>query len=1524
MTADDEDTTAERLKRPITDAHPTLYIETRKAHAAASVDLYCLLFNAQGELIDHVPINGSLRDGSIVQAPRNQHGYHQKMVISLAKVHLGVDVIGIILSHSHDVVFDPHKVLDDCVVHCSLLSSDTSDAFVDFSATGSDVVCVGTHSASTSSRILVQNAFVVAKIYRDNRQRHTWLLDPINEAVQCSSHCLVGLTRALQLFLLDIIPDIDIPNVTSLKTIRGICSTLTSTEFLELEALFPKNGSGVPKAAFAECLALGIIKSRPELRAEKRAIALLRLLCEMFDQIDINGDEQVDWEEFTTFCIALGMLSTKQSYDTSDVSGVEYVYKQLRTAHATRPFPYHITKMRAFEHVRKVAILEQESPLVAIFDMDGTFLHDMANVMKTSVMKDGLYILDIEHIPTRNCYVISSSDRILTLWNIVNAVKGQYVQSGRFTNHHMVRTIKWCATLKLCMTSSSKHTVLWNFDAGKIEHRLHGHSDLITDIVEVPGAPLFLTASYDHTVALWEMDRMRLVFAFEGHTQGVLHVDCIGNVLVSCGFEHHARVWSLATRKQLVLLTGHHEMLLDAKLVRLNPNTLLCTTGDVGGNFQVWDISRCIVDASKDAAVVLHKLNVGIPGCVTPVFHTFTVLPQDHKQPHSELCEIWTGTVDVVRLVPEAVSSMQAPMQHVLYNALAHTFTASVGGKITVWRGKDGHIEQEPIHIASVEVCGLCYDLPRQRKLFVSTSDGYICMYNLITGELMDSAKLHNSDVLAMIYCEHTNCLITTGGDDTLAICADVKGEGKLDPLRTIENVHRAGMTACAYSSEHGLIVTGDVKGHIRVHDFQRLSLMFRCEGHGGEITALAFHPATCVLFAAEASGDICVWQLLNVLTLSQCVMRLVVPVSTTFLTSPDLDPSSATPIITTLCATSDKIVAGDDHGRLHVWPIQLMRKQAKGITKLFFEPLPANMIAYARGGYNPNLRMTRMQSVATSDVSSGHHHTAHHRPIMGRPAVVQIKAPTTWIAHTSKVYHVAPLPSPGFVFSSNDTGVRLWSADGDCLGALDRKHSSGNESGSTEASVPWKYRLSPSSSALELSAAVQTMARNVLRQVASLSATAVTSTSHTPPAHRTSILLDGSHLRTQSYRRCSSLLDLRTKSHKVSIVEQEDDPALTHTIQHATAETAFSRRSLAEGIKTNTFTQDEGFILECLSHDAHARKTYDSIVFPPLLLTKAELRRQLELNAVPKADTDAVDELPMLRTCDNFLGEVRVHKAKMTRFSHEMPLDPSPFLQTHLPGKKALATTSMSVPKSKQATTLRQRMQWKIDGFVDQPVLPSVVKAPVSPARRHARQWTDPTFAALDARLESSLGPRRSQSTTDLSFVQANISRKLTLCETLQGLDVTRTKVVTPAMTPMSRRVATPASVRTPVMEIVKAGGNPFGPHYSTKDVLEFGDTLQRFDKDLSGDIDIDEWLKIMTALGAKSQAIDVAVARDLFSTVDDNDDGLISHQELLHIVFLQATKEQLMQMEELIRASQHRAQKTASRPSTAQDQDE
>ncbi|RHY95099.1 hypothetical protein DYB37_002124 [Aphanomyces astaci] len=1010
----------------ISNPNAVIHISTSRPgkHKTSMVDTYCLLFNAQvrlklfhvqvdtcirftttqGQLVEHMSHNPASIDGAITQVPRNQYGHDQKFIVALQYVNYGIDV--------------------------------------------GDVLCEYAYSPHDPSGGLFRNATMVCKIYRDTRQRSHWVFNPIGEGMTCVSHCIVGLTRCAQLHLVDIIPDIDIPNVASLNSIQGICSALSSVEFLAFENKFPANGHD--KRAFATCLCEGMVRSRPELRSEKRITALLSLLYEMFDQIDINGDCQVDWEEFTSFCVALGMISTKQS---------------------------------------------QLAEGKGIFDFDGHFLHDKTSIAKSSVMKDGLYVIDIDHVPGKNCFVVSSSDRAITVWSIVNAVKGQYVQSGKVVNHDMMMVVKWCPMLKLCLLSSVKSTSLWNVD---------------TYVLEIPATRLFATCSFDHNVAVWEADRMKVLFQFTGHTQvhyvvdiislAVMHLDCNGNVLVSCGFEHHARVWSIATRKHLVhpiwrvnlssddnngwlllsvMLTGHHYALLDVKLVRHHSAKLFCVTGDTSGHFKIWDISRCIVDASRDAAVVLHTYTVNVVGSMAPIFHSFAIIPE-HKRT-TELLDIWAGNFQVLRLVPEMVTSLQSPLQFVLYNQVSHTFTASIAGRITVWSGKSGVIIQEPIAITSAEVCAMCFDLPRQRKLF----DGRVSMFNPITGLLMD-------------------CLITNGTDDALSICNDVQGEGRLDPMRTIDNVHRAPMSACAYSSEHGLIATGDTNGHIRVHDFQRLSLIFRCDGHKGEVTALAFHRQCCVLFAGDSAGEVLVWQVLNVSTMSKCLMRLTSTAATpasslssTFVT--DVSPTAPTSCgISSLCMTEDSehsfasVVAADDLGYVHCWPLQSIRQHFRGVMRIHFDPLAESMIAYARGGYNPNLRISRRQSVmappppppvasstatqaATDQRSRGpRQKQPSQKGGNGRTPSPRVADALSWKAHDSKILQLCPLQFPGFLYSYDDVGVRLWDAEGGCLGTLQRRFDDAESQ-----PMQWQYR--PSILLVDNSATMKQMALDIL-----------------------------------------------------------------------------------------------------------------------------------------------------------------------------------------------------------------------------------------------------------------------------------------------------------------------------------------------------------------------------------------------------------------------------------------------------------
>lgn len=78
-------------------------------------------------------------------------------------------------------------------------------------------------------------------------------------------------------------------------------------------------------------------------------------------------------------------------------------------------------------------------------------------------------------------------------------------------------------------------------------------------------------------------------------------------------------------------------------------------------------------------------------------------------------------------------------------------------------------------------------------------------------------------------------------------------------------------------------------------------------------------------------------------------------------------------------------------------------------------------------------------------------------------------------------------------------------------------------------------------------------------------------------------------------------------------------------------------------------------------------------------------------------------------------------------------------------------------------------------------------------------------------------------------------------------------------------------------------SGSNPFGPHYTVKHVMEFGNMMSRFDEDMSGDLDRHEWLRMVQSFRTSIAGTDVAAAERLFHAIDSDDSGDISLQEFL-----------------------------------------
>lgn len=370
----------------------------------------------------------------------------------------------------------------------------------------------------------------------------------------------------------------------------------------------------------------------------------------------------------------------------------------------------------------------------------------MNGVAKLPNRPDDLSILDIDYIAAKNTLAISSSDHSITLWSIVNITTGAYVFAGKIVNRFPVVVLKWCPPLKRLMASGAEYSQLWDIETQRVDARLAFHQDRITDCIELPLTSYFATCSFDHNIAVWDVTTLQVAFVLEGHTQGVRTLDYhpagpLGGLLLSSGFEHLAYCWNLATRSLLTTLGGHQHPLIGARFVSSNRSTtvLSVVTGDASGHFRLWDLAPClkIVNTSvtssssnsygNELAYTVQHFDVHRPALNRFSVFACGLRPQKSFEARSSSAEndhvdIITGNLRLDRFRAVMPSDDSSPAKHVVFNAVTNTLLGSVDGCITVWNANSGAKMETPIFVRDSEVCGIAFDVPRERKLFIATS----------------------------------------------------------------------------------------------------------------------------------------------------------------------------------------------------------------------------------------------------------------------------------------------------------------------------------------------------------------------------------------------------------------------------------------------------------------------------------------------------------------------------------------------------------------------------------------------------------------------------------------------------------------------------------------------------------------------------------------------------------------------------------------------------------------------------------
>ncbi len=79
--------------------------------------------------------------------------------------------------------------------------------------------------------------------------------------------------------------------------------------------------------------------------------------------------------------------------------------------------------------------------------------------------------------------------------------------------------------------------------------------------------------------------------------------------------------------------------------------------------------------------------------------------------------------------------------------------------------------------------------------------------------------------------------------------------------------------------------------------------------------------------------------------------------------------------------------------------------------------------------------------------------------------------------------------------------------------------------------------------------------------------------------------------------------------------------------------------------------------------------------------------------------------------------------------------------------------------------------------------------------------------------------------------------------------------------------------------------------PYYKLESVHQFMDIFAKVDENFSGDLDVNEWIKLFTSL---NESVPVQEARMIFMKIDKDCDGYLTMRELVPVVFSKASKEQ------------------------------
>jgi len=296
-------------------------------------------------------------------------------------------------------------------------------------------------------------------------------------------------------------------------SVPTICAALSSTALPLLKPQFMKARDGLDVRAFVDILFKQLLGVEPRLRDAREASSVASLLHELFRQIDINGDQLVDWEEFTNHTISSGMMAgSSDPLYGADEFAVSYELDLGYGPTSSGGPSAHgsVRLMRYVPELGRILVVSKDSPKFKAYDALGGFQHEYSfdaggeaggpasptargGGADAEAPSEGV-IHDLIYISERQTLVAALSDHAIHLLTEQLSSAGKhrtYKSAGVIVTHSLHRMLVWSPTAdRLFSVDTYSKLYNWSLDSAVRSQKLAAGREKERDAPDFQGSSL--------------------------------------------------------------------------------------------------------------------------------------------------------------------------------------------------------------------------------------------------------------------------------------------------------------------------------------------------------------------------------------------------------------------------------------------------------------------------------------------------------------------------------------------------------------------------------------------------------------------------------------------------------------------------------------------------------------------------------------------------------------------------------------------------------------------------------------------------------------------------------------------------------------------------------------------------------------------------------------------------------------------------------------------------------------------------